>query len=134
MLLTWLTIKKYQIFISKTDRCSFLLKNKRNCLVLGQNNTIYLQINTKKLMNRNCRKKPKNRKCNWKTNIGKHMIMILFLGNIMINERKKIIRNKENSFKSCMELIPIKNYLHPMCIENLLWSIILNLYLKQSKD
>ena len=128
-----LTIKNYLNISLRNDRWGCLSREIKNFWIKIKDNTILYQITSRKIMRREFSLKLISKLMMQIKNIGKHIIMILFLESFMMHKNRKNIKNKELLLKKNMEEMLMIFFHLPMFIDNLSLLTIPSLYQKMSK-
>lgn len=126
-------IKNCQISFLKKDNYACQLSDKSAFYKLIRNSSTLLLAYTKKIINKKCNLKLKNRTNRLLKNIGKHMAMTLFMENFMIRAKNNNFNKREHNNSRNMQTIVIANCRLLIFIDNHLQQITPNLFQKPCK-
>ena len=126
-------IKSCQNSFSKKDNYDSLLKDKNVFSRQIKSSSILSLEYLKRIINKKYNLKLKSRTNRQYKSIGKHIILILFMANIMIKASSNSFNKKGLNNSANMENKMMANYHHPMYIESLLQQITPSLSLRLCK-
>lgn len=121
-------IKNYQISFLKKDNYACQLSDKSAfCKPIRSSSTLLLGY-TKKIINKKCNLKLKNRINRLLRSIGKHIATTLFMENFMIRAKNNNFNKREQNNSRNMQTILITNCRHLIFTDNHLQQITPNLF------